>query len=49
MNLLESESIENIREAVAGARNPFMFYAIGKDSPVLLHLVRKTPHPGTPP
>jgi sulfate adenylyltransferase subunit 2 len=42
MNSLESESIEIIREAVATARNPVMMYSIGKDSSVMLHLVR--PH-----
>jgi sulfate adenylyltransferase subunit 2 len=31
MSPLESESIEIIREAVAGARKPVMLYSIGKD------------------
>ena len=38
---LESESIEIIREAVAGFRNPVMLYSIGKDSSVMLHLALK--------
>jgi sulfate adenylyltransferase subunit 2 len=46
---LESESIEIIREAVAGARRPVMLYSIGKDSSVMLHLARKAFHPAPPP
>ena len=38
---LESESVEILREAVAGARKPVMMYSIGKDSSVMLHLARK--------
>jgi len=49
MNLLESESIEIIREAVATARNPVMMYSIGKDSSVMLHLARKAFYPAPPP
>ena len=49
MNLLESESIEVIREAVATARNPVMMYSIGKDSSVMLHLARKAFYPSLPP
>lgn len=45
MHNLESEAIEIIREAVAGARNPVMMYSIGKDSSVLLHLARKAFYP----
>ena len=48
-NQLESESIEIIREAVAGANNPVMLYSIGKDSSVMLHLARKAFYPSTPP
>ena len=48
-NLLESESIEIIREAIAGAASPVMLYSIGKDSSVMLHLARKSFYPGTPP
>jgi sulfate adenylyltransferase subunit 2 len=46
---LESESIEILREAVAGARRPVMLYSIGKDSSAMLHLARKAFHPATPP
>ncbi|HXC16236.1 MAG TPA: sulfate adenylyltransferase subunit CysD [Holophagaceae bacterium] len=48
-NPLESESIEIIREAVAGAAKPVMLYSIGKDSSVMLHLARKAFHPAPPP
>lgn len=41
MDDLEAQSIEIIREAIAGADNPVMLYSIGKDSSVLLHLARK--------
>jgi sulfate adenylyltransferase subunit 2 len=47
--VLESESIEIIREAVATARNPVMMYSIGKDSSVMLHLARKAFYPAPPP
>jgi len=46
---LESESIEILLEAVAGARRPVMMYSIGKDSSVMLHLARKAFHPAPPP
>jgi sulfate adenylyltransferase subunit 2 len=46
---LENESIEIIREAVAGAQNPVMLYSIGKDSSVMLHLARKAFYPAIPP
>lgn len=49
MSLLESESIEIIREAVASAQKPVMLYSIGKDSSVMLHLARKAFYPATPP
>ncbi len=48
-NTLESESIEIIREAIAGAANPVMLYSIGKDSSVMLHLARKAFFPARPP
>ncbi len=48
-NVLEAESIEIFREAVAGATNPVMMYSIGKDSAVMLHLARKAFHPAPPP
>jgi sulfate adenylyltransferase subunit 2 len=46
---LEAESIYIIREAVAEARHPVMLYSMGKDSSVLLHLVRKAFYPAPPP
>ena len=46
---LESESIEIILEAIAGARNPAMLYSIGKDSSAMLHLARRAFHPAPPP
>ncbi len=46
---LESESIEILREAVAGARKPVMLYSTGKDSSVMLHLARKAFYPAPPP
>jgi hypothetical protein len=40
---LEAESIEIIREAVAGARLPVMMYPIGKDPSVITNgLARRT-------
>jgi sulfate adenylyltransferase subunit 2 len=38
---LENESIDIIREVVAECRKPVFLYSIGKDSSVLLHLMRK--------
>jgi sulfate adenylyltransferase subunit 2 len=49
LDVLESESIEILREAVAGAERPVLLYSIGKDSSVLLHLARKAFHPSPPP
>ena len=49
LHRLESESIEILREAVAGARKPVMMYSIGKDSSVMLHLARKAFYPALPP
>jgi sulfate adenylyltransferase subunit 2 len=49
LDVLESESIEIFREAVAGAERPVLLYSIGKDSSVLLHLARKAFHPAPPP
>ena len=46
---LESESIHIIREVVAEARRPAFLYSIGKDSSVLLHLIRKAFYPARPP
>lgn len=47
--MLEAESIEVFREAVAGARKPVLMYSIGKDSSVMLQLAKKAFHPVTPP
>ena len=49
INSLESESIEILREAVAGAGKPVMMYSTGKDSSVMLHLARKAFYPAPPP
>jgi sulfate adenylyltransferase subunit 2 len=38
---LEAEAIYIIREVAAAFDNPCMFYSIGKDSTVMLHLARK--------
>lgn len=38
---LEAESIHIMREVAAGFERPCMFYSIGKDSTVMLHLARK--------
>ena len=46
LQILEAESIEILREAVAEARKPVMLYSIGKDSSVMLQLARKAFAPG---
>lgn len=46
---LEAESIHIMREVAAGFDNPCMFYSIGKDSTVMLHLARKAFSPGKVP
>jgi len=46
---LEDESIQIIREAVAESDNPVMLYSVGKDSAVMLQLVRKAFYPAPPP
>ena len=46
LDVLESESIEILREAVAAAERPVLLYSIGKDSSVLLQLARKAFYPG---
>jgi sulfate adenylyltransferase subunit 2 len=38
---LEAEAIYIIREVAASFEKPCMFYSIGKDSTVMLHLARK--------
>ena len=49
LRALEAESIHILREVVAVMRNPCLFYSIGKDSTVLLHLARKAFFPGPVP
>ena len=49
LDALEAESIHILREVFAGFRRPAMLYSIGKDSSVLLHLLRKACHPARPP
>ena len=46
---LEAESIQILREVFACFRRPVMLYSIGKDSTVLLHLLRKASFPAKPP
>jgi sulfate adenylyltransferase subunit 2 len=46
---LEAESIHIMREVAAGFERPCMFYSIGKDSTVMLHLARKAFAPGKVP
>ena len=46
---LEAESIHIFREVAASFRKPVMLYSIGKDSSVLLHLLRKAFYPAKPP
>jgi sulfate adenylyltransferase subunit 2 len=48
LRALESESIHIIREVVAEAERPVLLYSVGKDSAVLLHLVRKAIYPAPP-
>jgi sulfate adenylyltransferase subunit 2 len=43
---LEAEAIHILREVAASFDNPCMFYSIGKDSTVMLHLARKAFYPG---
>jgi sulfate adenylyltransferase subunit 2 len=45
LDQLEAEAIHIFREAAATLKNPVLFYSIGKDSSVLLHLARKAFHP----
>lgn len=42
---LESESIHIFREVVAEYERPVMFYSMGKDSAVMLHIARKAFYP----
>ena len=49
LDWLEAEAIEIIREVAAESRAPVVLYSIGKDSAVLLHLVKKAFAPSPPP
>ncbi|MFN3702913.1 sulfate adenylyltransferase subunit CysD [Thermomonas sp.] len=49
LDRLEAESIHILREVAAEFRNPVLLYSIGKDSTVLLHLMRKAFFPARPP
>lgn len=49
LDRLEAESIYVLREAVAQFRKPVLLYSIGKDSTVLVHLLRKAFAPARPP
>src|ERR1700761_4462768 len=49
LDALEAESIHIFRETAASFRRPVMLYSIGKDSSVLLHLLRKAFFPASPP
>jgi sulfate adenylyltransferase subunit 2 len=49
LDQLEAESIYIFREVAANFERPVMLYSIGKDSSVLLHLLRKAFYPSRPP
>jgi sulfate adenylyltransferase subunit 2 len=49
LDALEAESIHILRETAASFARPVMLYSIGKDSTVLLHLLRKAFAPAPPP
>jgi sulfate adenylyltransferase subunit 2 len=49
LDTLEAESIHILREVGASFHRPVMLYSIGKDSSVLLHLLRKAFYPARPP
>jgi sulfate adenylyltransferase subunit 2 len=49
LDRLEAESIHIFREVAAQFRNPVLLYSIGKDSTVLLHLLKKAFYPARPP
>jgi sulfate adenylyltransferase subunit 2 len=46
LELLESESIQIIREVVASFERPVMLYSMGKDSSVMVRLAQKAFYPG---
>ena len=49
LKYLESEAIHIIREIISESIKPVMLYSIGKDSAVILHLIKKAFFPSTPP
>lgn len=49
LDQLEAEAIHIFREAAVTLKNPVLFYSIGKDSSVLLHLARKAFYPAPVP
>ena len=49
LEYLESEAIHIMREVISETINPVMLYSIGKDSAVMLHLVKKAFYPSIPP
>ncbi len=49
LDRLEAESLYILREVAAQFRNPVLLYSIGKDSTVLLHLLKKAFYPARPP
>jgi sulfate adenylyltransferase subunit 2 len=49
LDQLEAESIHIFREVAASFQRPVMLYSIGKDSSVLLHLLRKAFYPARSP
>ena len=49
LNYLEAEAIHIIREMISESENPVMLYSIGKDSAVMLHLIKKAFYPSFPP
>jgi sulfate adenylyltransferase subunit 2 len=48
LDSLEAESIHILREVAASFQKPVVLYSIGKDSSVLLHLLRKAFYPAPP-
>ena len=49
LDRLEAESLQILREVASEFRRPVLLYSIGKDSSVLLHLLRKAFAPAPPP
>ncbi len=49
LDRLEAESLQVLREVASEFRRPVLLYSIGKDSSVLLHLLRKAFAPARPP